>query len=246
MAKLYSIRNWDAHFENNRTRKMKHMMWIPVPNKHDGDGYTELVDRDDGAEMLGAWLAILQVASKCAIRGTLVRDNGTPHTPKTIARQTRIKEGVICKALQLLCSSDVEWLQVVDSSVVAPRCAIGAPSAHPTDEEEKGIEEKEEKGIEGALASLDSGKSASQKTTVQLMDELIPHRRESFQMWCQHSLDNHRGYKATALMLLIDEWKGISDHRLRRAVEFSIKKNWKSIHEPKAGEEGVRKNNHRF
>lgn len=144
--KLYNIRDWDGNFENNRTRKMKHMMWVPVPNKHDGDGYTELVDREDGAEMLGAWLAILQVASKCAERGTLVRDNGTPHTPKTIARQTRLKEGVICKALGLLCSPDIGWLQVVDVATVAPKCANGAPSAHPTDEEEKGIEEK---GIEG-------------------------------------------------------------------------------------------------
>jgi hypothetical protein len=31
----------------------------------DGDGYTELVDHDDGAAHLGAWCAIVQIASKC-------------------------------------------------------------------------------------------------------------------------------------------------------------------------------------
>lgn len=144
--KLYQIKGWDEHFENNRTRNMKNMQWIPVANKHDGDGYTELVDRDNGAEMLGAWLAILQVASKCGERGTLMRDNGTPHTPKTISRLTRLKEGVICKALTLLCSPEIDWLQVVDSQRSAGGCGEVAPIAHPTDEEGKG--RKEEKGRE--------------------------------------------------------------------------------------------------
>ncbi len=35
-----TIRNWSENFENNRTRDLKEMKWIPVPNKHDGDGYT--------------------------------------------------------------------------------------------------------------------------------------------------------------------------------------------------------------
>ena len=151
MSKLYRIKNWE-NFENNRTRKMKQMMWIPVPNKHDGDGYTELVDRKNGAAMLGAWLAILQVASKCEKRGTLLRDNGTPHAPKSIARLTRLDESTIGEAITLLCCDEVGWLEVVDAQRVAVECAKGAPIAHPTDEEEKGIEEKEEKEEEGSAS----------------------------------------------------------------------------------------------
>ena len=149
MSELYRIKNWDS-FENNRTRKMKQMLWIPVPNKHDGDGYTELVDREDGAAMLGAWLAILQVASKCSVRGTLLRDNGNPHSPKTISRLTRLKEDVISQALELLLSDEIGWLEVVDTAVLAGGRALTSPIARPTDEEEKEenrIEEKE--GVEG-------------------------------------------------------------------------------------------------
>ncbi len=143
MSALYQVKRWDENFENNRTRNMKQMLWVPVPNKHDGDGYTELVDRENGASMLGAWLAILQVASKCGKRGTLMRDSGTPHAPKSIARLTRLDSSVIAEALDLLCSPDIGWLEVVDSKSLAGGCGIPAPSAHPTDEE--GREGKEEK-----------------------------------------------------------------------------------------------------
>ena len=156
MSKLYRIKNWEENFENNRTRLMKQMLWVPVPNKHDGDGYTELVDRENGAAMLGAWIAILQVASKCAMRGTLMRDNGSPHAPKSIARLTRLDESTISEAITLLCSADVGWLEVVDSKQLACRCQEGAGFAHPTDEEGKGIEGKgieEKEGEEGSAGS---------------------------------------------------------------------------------------------
>jgi hypothetical protein len=146
MKKCYRIKNWADHFENNRTRTMRVMQWIPVPNKHDGDGYTELVDHENGAAHLGAWLAILQVASKCGQRGTLLRDNGTPHTPRTISRQTRLPESIIEDALARLCSDDIEWLEVVDYKDDAGTPHKSAPSAHVTDEEEKGMERK---GMEG-------------------------------------------------------------------------------------------------
>jgi hypothetical protein len=43
MGMLYRIVDWDELFENSRTRQMKKMTWVPLPNKHDGDGYTELM-----------------------------------------------------------------------------------------------------------------------------------------------------------------------------------------------------------
>ena len=45
----YRIRDWQRHFENNRTRELKVMAWVPVPNKMDGDGYTELVTHPSSA-----------------------------------------------------------------------------------------------------------------------------------------------------------------------------------------------------
>ena len=49
------VRDWDALYENNRTRGYKRLGWVPIPNRMDGDGYTELVDHENGAAHLGAW-----------------------------------------------------------------------------------------------------------------------------------------------------------------------------------------------
>jgi hypothetical protein len=108
----YKIRGWDELYENNRTRRMKFMQWIPVPNKHDGDGYIQLVDGPESAEMLGAWLAILQVASKCPIRGKLVRGSGQPHDAESISTITRIPAESIQKALDKCSSRAIGWLEI--------------------------------------------------------------------------------------------------------------------------------------
>jgi len=91
---IYAIRDWDKHFENNRTRELKRMAWVPMPNRMDGDGYTELLDHPHGAAHFGAWCALVEVASRCDPRGTLLRDcsqeGAKPHTPASLARITRI------------------------------------------------------------------------------------------------------------------------------------------------------------
>lgn len=117
--KAYRIKDWDLHYENNRTRVMSEMRWVPVPNKHDGDGYTCLVEGDDGAALLGCWLAVTQVASKCQPRGTLLRDGDKPHTAASISRITRLPEHLIQKCLEKASSSEVGWLEVIDIEDIA-------------------------------------------------------------------------------------------------------------------------------
>ena len=75
---LYRIRDWGRLFENNRTRELKRLEWIAVPNKHDSDGFTDLMSREDGPALYGAWVLILEVASKCEIRGVLSRSRRNP------------------------------------------------------------------------------------------------------------------------------------------------------------------------
>jgi hypothetical protein len=149
-ARLYRIKDWSANFENNRTRDMKNMAWVPVPNKHDGDGYTTLVSHENGAAHLGCWLAILQVASRCAERGTLLRDNKTPHNSASLSRITRLNQSLIEEAISRLCSDDIGWLEVVENESLidnpAPSCGKAAPIPHPTDEEQKGTEQNRTEG----------------------------------------------------------------------------------------------------
>ena len=117
MTPLYKITNWETHYENSLSRKYKHLGWIPLTNKHDGEGYLLLAERPDFAEIFSAWILILQIASKCTPRGTLIKDDGTPHSPKSLALKTRLPESIFIKALPVLVSVP-KWLSMEDSSTV--------------------------------------------------------------------------------------------------------------------------------
>jgi len=109
---LYRIKDWDKHFENNRTRELKNMPWLPLPTKLDGDGYTELVEHKNGAAHFGAWTAILKVAGRCDLRGTLLRGNSQPHTSESLARITRLPKKVFDEVLPRLVS--IGWVEVLE------------------------------------------------------------------------------------------------------------------------------------
>jgi len=71
----YRIRDWNEIFENNRTRELKRLEWVPVPNKMDGSGYRELIDHENGAGHLGARYAILEISSRQKVRGTIPQES---------------------------------------------------------------------------------------------------------------------------------------------------------------------------
>jgi len=135
----YKIKDWDKHFENNRTRELKRLLWVPFPNKQDGDGYTELIMQKDGAAYFGSWCAICQVASKCDPRGTLLRDSKKPHDLTSLSRITRIPIKVLRPAIERLLN--IGWLESYDNP--AGECGI---KTAPDCVEGKG---REGKGIEG-------------------------------------------------------------------------------------------------
>jgi hypothetical protein len=147
----YRIRDWARNFENNRTRELKKMDWVPVPNKHDGDGFTELLDHENGMAHYGAWHLILQVASKCDPRGTLLRDGAgggkTPHTPHSLARITRGSAAVFGEAIGRLVN--IGWLETCDNPAQIPHNP--APAC--------GLVTMEWNGMEG------NGKNGSEQTT---------------------------------------------------------------------------------
>jgi hypothetical protein len=125
MATLLRIREWATHFENNRTKELKRMAWVPMPVKHDGDGYTELLDHENGAAHFGVWCFIVQLAAKCEPRGTLIRtiveedQKGAipqapataPHSPATMARISRMKVRDFEEAIPRLLQ--IGWLEEV-------------------------------------------------------------------------------------------------------------------------------------
>lgn len=110
---LLRIRDWELHFENNRTRELKSLGWVPLPNRQDGDGYTELLDHKDGASHYGAWVAMVQVASRCDPRGTLLRDAKKPHDATSLSRMTRFPKQIVQSAIERLIS--IGWLEAVET-----------------------------------------------------------------------------------------------------------------------------------
>ena len=114
MAVLLRIKDWPVLFENNRTRELKHMEWVPIPNRMDGDGYTELMDHPNAAAHFGAWISMVEVASRCDPRGTLLRDGAKPHDSRSLERMTRISAAVYDEAIPRLLS--IGW---IESEIVA-------------------------------------------------------------------------------------------------------------------------------
>lgn len=110
--KLYKIRNWNQQYENNRTRELKRLDWIPIPNKQDGDGYTLVMEHKDGPAIFGAWIACAQIASRCEPRGTLLRDNGKPHDSSSLSRMSRMPVKILDQMLELVSHPDINWLEI--------------------------------------------------------------------------------------------------------------------------------------
>lgn len=111
MDTVYRIRNWDKHFENNRTRELKTMSWVPIPNNHDSDGYVTLVDHEHGSAHFAVWIVLVQIASKCDPRGILVRSSRHPHTDVSLSRISRLPKGLVTTAMQRLVK--IGWLEAV-------------------------------------------------------------------------------------------------------------------------------------
>ena len=124
-GEVLRVRDWNLLFENNRTRSLKHLDWVPMQNRMDCDGYTELVDHPNGAAHLGAWLATVWIASRCHTRGTLTRDNGQPHTAESLARVSRIPVIILEEALPRLLR--IGWLEITQATVAIPPVPAGIP-----------------------------------------------------------------------------------------------------------------------
>ena len=115
---MLRISGWNEIYENNRTRELQRMDWVPVSNHHDTHGFTSLMAQPHGTALYGAWMLILQVASKCKPRGVLCRAPGIPHTAETIAQITRSEEKLIQRAIEFLTRSEIGWIETIAISEI--------------------------------------------------------------------------------------------------------------------------------
>lgn len=142
---IYRIKNWKDYYENNRTKELKKLQWVPIPNSHDGDGYTELVEHENGAAHLGAFIAMVQVASKCDPRGTLLRSNEKPHDSASLSRMTRLPKKCFDEVIPRLVS--IGWIEEI-REITAKKEISQEGAAISQDAAQKGREGKGKKEVE--------------------------------------------------------------------------------------------------
>jgi len=103
---MYRIRDWDKHFERDRSRTWKHIKWVPIPNKQ-GSGYRRIMAQKNGLEIFACWIALVEVASTCEPRGDL-----TKYTISEISLLTLIPEDKIEYSIKYL-SETLDWIEVM-------------------------------------------------------------------------------------------------------------------------------------
>lgn len=113
---VYAIRDWDTHFEIAQSKRASSLIWVPLPNKHDGKSFRRLMRMRDGISLYGAWVLIVQVASKCSPRGILADSDG-PLTSADIADKTGAPEKTIQRALDVCCDTAIGWIEKREWSI---------------------------------------------------------------------------------------------------------------------------------
>ncbi len=147
MTAVYHIKDWDSHFENNKSREREACRYVCMPNKQDGLGLTYILSQPEGLSIFGVWCLILQKCSRHKKRnGWLTADGhraGTPWALDDLALSWRCPPSAIERALDVFCHCKVGWLECLDESArrVPAECPPGAP-------EGKGREEKGREGEE--------------------------------------------------------------------------------------------------
>ena len=87
----------------------KALHWVALPNRHDGGGYRRLMRRENGPALFGAWILMVQVASRCPVRGLLIDDTGRALTADDLEMRTDCPASVFRDAVTIL--TDIGWLR---------------------------------------------------------------------------------------------------------------------------------------
>lgn len=231
----FRIRNWESTYENNRTRELVEMRWVPIPNRQDSDGYTMLIEKKNGPAIFGAWIAILQVASRCKVRGTLTRDGEIPHSAASLARMTRFPVQLIEESLFVLVN-ECKWLEIIDmqEGATIPHPDAGIPHGDATipqasdyGMEWNGKNGMELNGEEKENVPQEKKKRTKKKPEAPTDDELLDYFSQKHEgidieeqlnkckLWCE------------------DKGHVISKLRLSNWIDKAIKEGWVTYLKPK-------------
>lgn len=159
------ISRWNELYENAESRKIINARWLALPNQHDGERYSEIMESKNSLEIFTCWILMLQVASRCKPRGSLLRDNGTPYDSIGLARKTRGKPEWFDIAIPFLLK--LAWIEPSGDSPGVPGYSPGSPGYPGT--ERNGTEGKRKKAHlfgKQVTATMTDGQRAAQAILV--------------------------------------------------------------------------------
>src|SRR5690349_10732451 len=113
---IYQVLEWDAHFENFKSRSVQHCSFVCVPNQQHGAGVTYILSQPDGIEIYGVWNLIIGACSQHAAPrdGWLTNDGkptGTPWDAAHLARRWRTTEEKVQRAMDVFTCEHVGWMK---------------------------------------------------------------------------------------------------------------------------------------
>lgn len=203
--KAYRIKDWDSTYENNRSRTVKVLQWVAIPNRHDGEGFKLVMQHARASEIFTAFVLILQVASRCQPRGSLVRD-GRPHDAASLALKTGGRSEWFELALEVLSSPEIGWIESFeepDSQANARHChppvsqlpaACQQPDSHLTKKEGR----KEGRGWEAPGKTISGGYSKTRRRVETCRRRIENTRRVERSRQRQQGLQPDFGIEGTA------------------------------------------------
>jgi hypothetical protein len=240
--KLYRIADWAKHFENNRSKAVENTRWVPMPNRHDGENFTRIMRSKQGAQVYAAWVLMVQVASKCEPRGTLVKGSGIPHDPVSLSLKTGAPELWFVTALDFL-EKETDWLVVEEvaggrqAGVTSTSGGCQAPDVQ-LPRKKEGMEEKGMERMEPPAAS----------PWLVAFDLILPEALqtqpcfEAIMRWLRYKAERKETYKRIGLEAALSKWsKEFTAKSFPVSVENSIAANWAGLFQPR--DETVRNGN---
>lgn len=156
---ILRVFDWNKNFETPESRKLKFLKWVAVPNKTDGEGYTALIDHENGPSHLGAWYAIVETASRQDPRGTLPRGIPADFTGicRSLGRISRLPSRIFEEAIPRLI--EIGWIECIheDTEIsVNLRENPAIPAAHNRNKtvQDKTEHDKNQKHVADATFAL--------------------------------------------------------------------------------------------
>lgn len=149
---LYRIKDWDAHFENYKSRGYDRCSFCCLPNKQDGLGYGRLLALPDGDALYGAFVAVVLMASKQKIpRQGYLTDTGLPDgyplNAHDIAIKTKFNATRIQAMLDAASNENIGWIETLQTPGVQHPSGIRQVSVQSMERKKEGTEGKNVSGV---------------------------------------------------------------------------------------------------